>query len=149
MCCDSRGHRESDTTERLNWTTYACSDFQAPSPCTNVKNVFLPSSCYREGSFHMGILLPISETKGEGGGQNDLLTSAIFSNSFSFRYLICQSNILWSSTSSTSSKAAARRWTIEKVLSRKGGYCENKLGMFVWESSTTVETKRPTKEQLQ
>jgi len=30
-------------------------------------------------------------------------------------------------------------------LSRKGGYCENKLGMFVWESSATLETRRPTK----
>ena len=42
--CDSRGHKESDTTERLNWTEYSCYPF---SPCDSPSwetslGVFLP-----------------------------------------------------------------------------------------------------------
>lgn len=37
--------------------------------------------------------------EGGGGGQSDLLPSAVFSNSFGLKYSMCQGAIFWSSVS--------------------------------------------------
>ena len=36
-CCDSQGCKESDTTERLNWTELVCPDIRIPTPVSENK----------------------------------------------------------------------------------------------------------------